>query len=383
MIDLLNMHVLIVDDMQIMCKSIRGMMKVLGFGKTFQFAFNGLDGWNLLKEAPADLAIVDWNMPQMSGIELLGCIREDRELRDMPVVMITAEANREIVAEAAESDIDAYILKPLTVKSLGGKVLRVIEKANNPPPMVFHLNNARELEENGEMDAAIEAVSMAMEAEPESSRPIRELGYLHFKKDDFENAEKWLLKAANMNNLDVFAFHYLGELYLKRNDIDKASEYFDKAVTISPRHVSRSIEFGKVLVQKGMTKKAQKVFDKAIDLSSDTLSTQEEVADFWLKNGMYEYAIKLMGFILSNIPTRSDIMFKMGIANEKLGKHRDALRYLIEAGRKEKDNIEIKMHIAKNYMAIDQVFRAEQALKAVLEIDPENDEAKEFLKRTI
>jgi len=212
MIDLLNMHVLIVDDMPIMCKSIRGMMRVLGFGKTFQFAFNGFDGWNLLKEAPADLAIVDWNMPQMSGIELLGCIREDRELRDMPVVMITAEANREIVAEAAESDIDAYILKPLTVKSLGDKILRVIEKANNPPPMVFHLKNARKLEENGEMDAAIEAVSMAMEAEPESSRPIRELGYLHFKKADFENAEKWLLKAANMNNLDVFAFHYLGEL---------------------------------------------------------------------------------------------------------------------------------------------------------------------------
>ena len=79
MIDLLNMHVLIVDDMENMCKSIRGMMRVLGFGKTFQVAFNGVDGWNLLKEEPADLAIIDWNMPQMSGIELLGCIREDRE----------------------------------------------------------------------------------------------------------------------------------------------------------------------------------------------------------------------------------------------------------------------------------------------------------------
>ena len=65
------------------------------------------------------------------------------------------------------------------------------------------------------------------------------------------------------------------------------------------------------------------------------------MADFWLENGMYDYAIKLMGFILSNIPTRSDIMFKMGIANEKLGNHREALSYLIKAGSKEKDNIDL------------------------------------------
>ena len=377
------MSVLIVDDMENMCKAIRGMMRTLGFGKSFRFAENGLEAWDIIQKEPVDLAIVDWNMPKMTGVELLNLIREDRVLRDMPVLMVTAEANREVVAEAAESDIDAYLLKPLTTKSLGGKISNMVEKANNPPPMLVHLKNARDLEENGEIDSAIEAVNMAMEAEPESSRPIRELGYLYFKKNDLENAEKWLLKAAKMNDLDVFAFHYLGELYLKRNDINKASEYFDKAVTISPRHVSRSIEFGKVLVQKKMIKRAQQVFDKAIDLSNETLSTQEEVAEFCLENGMYDYAIKLMGFILSNIPTRSDIMFKMGIANEKLGKHREALSYLIEAGRKEKDNIEIKMHIAKNYITIEQVFRAEQTLKSVLIIDPENAEAKELLRQNL
>ena len=383
MIDLQTMDVLIVDDMENMCKAIRGMMRILKFGKTFRFAANGPEAWNLIRKEYVDLAIVDWNMPEMTGVELLNLIRNDRALRDMPVLMVTAESNKEIVAEAAESDIDAYLLKPLTIKSLGDKISNIVEKVNNPPPMVFHLKNARELEENGNMDAAVEAVYKAMKAEPESSKPTRELGYLYFKKHDFENAEKWLLKAADMNDLDVFAFHHLGELYLKRNDIDKASEYFDKAVTISPRHVSRSIEFAKVMVQKGMKKKAQKVFEKAIDLSGDTLLTQEAVAEFCLKNGMYDYALKLMGSILSNVPTRSDIMFKMGIVNEKLGKHREALSYLIEAGKKEKSNIEIKMHIAKNYMAIDQMLRAEQSLKAVLEIDPENNEAKELLKHNL
>ena len=112
MIELENMKVLIVDDSEGMRKSIRGMMMVLKYGSAFYFAEDGKEGWRILKEKAVDLIILDWNMPNMNGVELVGLIRDDRRLRDMPIVMVTAEANQEIVAEAAESDIDAYILKP-------------------------------------------------------------------------------------------------------------------------------------------------------------------------------------------------------------------------------------------------------------------------------
>jgi len=266
---------------------------------------------------------------------------------------------------------------------MGDKILSVIEKANNPPPMSLHLKKARDLEEKGDVAGAIKEAMLAMDADPQSSKPIRELGYLYFKKKDLNNAEKWLLKAAKMNKLDVFAFHYLGELYLKRNDIDNASKYFDKAMNISPRHVSRGIEFGKVLVQKKMTKKAVRVFDKAISLSSEPLSTYEEVADFCLENGMYDYAIKLMGFILSTMPARSDIMFKIGVAHENQGNPREALSYFINAGKKDKDNSEIKIHMAKNYILLKQMIRAEQILRSVLKVDPENEKAQQLLRQTV
>ena len=89
MIDVEKMSVLIVDDMVNMCKSIRGILKVLNFGSTFRFANNGVEAWNLLKKEPVDFAVVDWYMPSMNGVELLGRIRENRDLRDMPVVMVT------------------------------------------------------------------------------------------------------------------------------------------------------------------------------------------------------------------------------------------------------------------------------------------------------
>jgi len=377
------MSVLIVDDMENMCKSIRGMLKVLEYGSKFRFAFNGAEAWAVLQKEPIDLAIVDWNMPTMTGVELLARIRDDKTMRDMPVVMVTAEANYEIVAEAAESDIDAYILKPLTVKSLGDKVAEVVEKTNNPPPMAFRLKQARDLEEAGEFEAAVAELNKAIGAAPDSTRPLRELGKVYLKMGDFTEAEKCLTKAAKLNKLDVAAFHALGELYLKQDQIDKASKFFDKAVNISPRHVGRSVQFGKVLIQRGEVRKALNIFDKAISLSDNSMSVQEEVADFCLEEDQNEYAQKNLEFLSQQMPSRQDIVYKLGIANEKQGQYRKALGYFIEAGKRDRDNIDIQLKVAKNYIASGQVLRAEQTLNSIMRKNPDNEHAKELLKQCL
>ena len=182
MINLNTMTVLIVDDMLMMCKSIHKMMQVIGYGKKFFYAGNGKEALGVLKKEAVDLVLLDHNMPVMEGSELLSRIRADRELRYIPVLMITAQAYAEYVAEAAESDIDAYILKPLTIKLLDEKVTHVVDRANNPPLMVQHLKQARDFEEEGDLEAAIEEVEAAIDADPQSSRPIREMGYYHYKK---------------------------------------------------------------------------------------------------------------------------------------------------------------------------------------------------------
>ncbi len=383
MIDIKEMTVLITDDMPNMVATIHSVMKVLNYGKRFMTANNGEEAWQILKKEPIDLAILDYNMPIMTGAELLTRIREDRDLKDLPVVMVTAYAHREFVAEAAESEIDAYILKPVTVKVLGDKVLGVIKNANKPPPMVYHLQKARRFEEDGDIDAAIGEARLAMEANPKSSRPLRELGYYYFKKDDLKEAEKWLLKAAQMNSLDVFAFHYLGELYLKRDEIEEASKYFDKAMTISPRHLTRGINFGKILVQRQNIEKAVKVFDKAISLSGNALELREEIADFCIEQGAKEYSAKLLESIIRADPTRKDLLFKLGVALEEIGKHSKALTYLTRAEKEDRDNPDIKVHLARVYLTMGRPIRAEKALKEILKADPKNKKAMELLKECI
>ena len=383
MIDIKNMSVLIVDDMENMCKSIRGMLKVLEYGKKFRFAYNGKEAWNLLKKEPSDIAITDWNMPVMTGVELLERIREDRELRDMPVIMVTAEANREIVAEAAEADIDFYILKPLTVKTLGSRIANMVERANNPSPVVRHLKQALKIEEEGDIDGAIVEVLAAMDADPESSRPARELGYLYYKKGDFKNAEKYYIKAAQMNKLDVIAFHRLGELYLEKDDIDNAIKFLDKAISISPRHASRGVNFGKILVQKNMKQKAVGIFKKAISISDDSIALREEIAAFCLENNMYKLGAELMTFLVENVPGRHDLLLKIASSYEKLNDTENAIRYLLEAENYIKDDVDIKIRLARLYMSLKQVFRADHKLREVIVIDPGNQEARQLFSRNL
>jgi len=382
MIDMERMKVLIVDDSEGMRKSIRSMMTVLKYGSSFHFGEDGKEGWKVLREVPIDLAIIDWNMPNMNGVELLELIRDDRKLRDLPVIMVTAEANKEMVAEAAESDIDAYILKPLTIQSLGDKVVQVIDKVNNPSPMIMHLKKARGLEEKGDIDAAITEAKRAVFAENKSSRPIRELGYYYYKKGHINEAKKWFLHATDINKLDVFAFHYLGQIYLERNQIEKAAKCYHQAMNISPRHLDRALDFGRILVKKGMHEAAQKVFNKALSLTDDPLSLHETLADFCLEHEMYAYSVDLMKYILRQVPSRSDLRLKIGRAYEKMGDYKQALQYFLEASKTD-DSIDVKLHVAEMYLHMKQKLRAETVIKAVLDVDPYHSDARTLLRKCL
>jgi CheY-like chemotaxis protein len=360
MIDVHEMTVLIADDMPNMITTIRSMMKALKYGKKFIPANNGQEAWRLLKkesEEPIDLAIIDYNMPMMTGSELLKRIRSDSDLRDLPVVMVTGHANMEFVAEAAESDIHSYILKPPTMKVLTDKVLGVIESANHPSPMVCHLKEARRLEEQGDLDGAIEQARFAMEVNPASSKPVQELGYYYFEKGDFS------------------AFHHLGKLYVKLNDIHAASQYFEKAMAISPRDVTRAVYFGTILIEKKMVKEGTKVFDYALNLTEDNKKLKEQIAELCIEKGVKKYAAKLLESIFRSDPSRKGISLKLGVLFEELGQHSKALNHLTSAEKEDSKNLDIKLHLARTYLALGKAIRAEKPLREILEVNPKHEEA--------
>jgi len=122
-----NMKILIVDDFSTMRRIVKNLLRDLGFNNT-QEADDGLTALPMLKKGEFDFVVTDWNMPGMQGIDLLKNIRADDELKHLPVLMITAEAKREQIIEAAQAGVNGYIVKPFTAATLKEKLDRIFER---------------------------------------------------------------------------------------------------------------------------------------------------------------------------------------------------------------------------------------------------------------
>ncbi|WP_160060436.1 chemotaxis response regulator CheY [Psychromonas sp. L1A2] len=122
-----NMKILIVDDFSTMRRIIKNLLRDLGFTNTFE-ADDGHTALPLLKNGDFEFVVTDWNMPIMEGIDLLKEIRKDPKLKHLPVLMVTAEAKREQIIEAAQAGVNGYIIKPFTAGTLKEKLDKIFER---------------------------------------------------------------------------------------------------------------------------------------------------------------------------------------------------------------------------------------------------------------
>jgi len=119
-----NMKILVVDDFSTMRRIVRNLLKELGFSNVHE-AEDGVDALKKLRAETFDFVVSDWNMPNMTGIELLREIRADGALKHLPVLMVTAEAKRENIIEAAQAGASGYVVKPFTAITLDEKLQKI------------------------------------------------------------------------------------------------------------------------------------------------------------------------------------------------------------------------------------------------------------------
>ena len=123
-----DMKFLIVDDFSTMRRILRNLLKEIGYGNVDE-AEDGVAALSKLRLGSYDFVVSDINMPNMNGFELLGQIRGDGALKNLPVLMVTAEARREDIVTAAQAGANGYIVKPFTKGTLEEKVNKIVQRA--------------------------------------------------------------------------------------------------------------------------------------------------------------------------------------------------------------------------------------------------------------
>jgi two-component system chemotaxis response regulator CheY len=121
-----SLRFLVVDDFSTMRRIVRNLLKELGYTNAEE-AEDGAVALNRLKTEKFDFVVSDWNMPNMTGIELLKSIRAEPGLKTLPVLMITAEARKENIIEAAQAGANGYIVKPFTAATLDEKLAKIFK----------------------------------------------------------------------------------------------------------------------------------------------------------------------------------------------------------------------------------------------------------------
>jgi len=121
-----DMKFLVVDDYSTMRRIVKNLLHDLGYAQV-QEADDGNTALPMLKAGAFDFLITDWNMPGMPGLDLLKAVRSDDRLAKLPVLMLTAEAKREQIVEAAQAGVNGYVIKPFTAATLKEKIDKILE----------------------------------------------------------------------------------------------------------------------------------------------------------------------------------------------------------------------------------------------------------------
>jgi|TARA_B100002003_G_C14093253_1_gene525785 two-component system chemotaxis response regulator CheY len=119
-----EMKILVVDDFATMRKMVRNILRQLGFNN-IEEAEDGNAALTQLNSQAFDFVITDWNMPKTSGLELIQAIRADEQLKQIPVLMVSAEALKENIVAAVKAGANDYIVKPFDAKTMSDKLTRI------------------------------------------------------------------------------------------------------------------------------------------------------------------------------------------------------------------------------------------------------------------
>lgn len=122
-----DIKILVVDDFSTMRRIIKNLLRDLGFNNVIE-ADDGKTALPILQQGGVQFLVTDWNMPGMTGIDLVRAVRADPKLAGMPILMVTAEAKREQIIAAAQAGVNGYVIKPFTAAVLKEKIDKIFER---------------------------------------------------------------------------------------------------------------------------------------------------------------------------------------------------------------------------------------------------------------
>jgi tetratricopeptide (TPR) repeat protein len=364
-----NLSFLVVDDIANVRMIIRDMLRYLGYSNVTE-AEDGVVGWNKLVSQKIDLAIVDWNMPRMNGIELLRKARSRSELADIPFIIVSGEVGDETIAEAAETEVDAYIIKPFVAATLDEKIIGVLNRTRNPLPIDSQLKQITAYGREKQFGKALAELKKAILLYPRDPRITLAFAKTYKEMGLHEDAEKSYKRTLYFEPKFVKAYDGLAELYRQTGDEKKLIGTLKEGLAVSPKNASRQAEFGKACLESGLTDEAKRAFNEALKAEPNNSIIQHEMAEVLMAKGMDKEATLFFQAASRANPGDLHTYNRLGIAFRKQGKYEEAFDEYRKALLIAPNDENLCYNLGRAYFEVGRNDEALGQFKRALQINP-------------
>lgn len=373
--------ILIVDDIQPSRETTINILKALGFKKFLQ-APDGQDALELLaKHHDTALIISDWKMPRLSGLELLKAVRRDKALSHIPFLMLTSKSESEDVALAADFDVTAYLVKPISVQGLLDK-LQLFGDDNPDTLFSREIAKARTKTAEGDWYGAERLLTALLPAYPQyEARTLFELGRVFAGQRRWKEAEEMLENALRVSPLLAKAWKEKAHIQGQQKRWQEAEASMDQALCLSPSNAEYMVELGKTQLAQGYMEKAKTTFTKAMNINRRDDTLKQAVWDTYLAMDQLDSAQRDFGTQLT-AGLSVEALNNTAVVMRKEGRREEAIHFYKLALAKDPENPKLHYNIAMAYVSLNKRDSAIRHLQHAVRIDPNFREAKSLLQET-
>jgi CheY-like chemotaxis protein len=374
-----QMSVLLVDDNSNTRIMLKKMLGQIGFFNILDAA-DGYQALDIISKEEVNLILCDWNMPKMKGGDILRQVRQKTALRNTPVLLITGEVSEKVLQDAAESEVDDYLLKPFTVDQLRHKVRGLFQRRDEVLSIDQHLARGSAFAVTRQFSEARKEFMAALKINPGSARTLYEVAALHRQSGNGQEAQNYLHRALENDPKFLKAAEDLAELYEAKGDTVKHIRYLQKAVEINPRDVERRMKLADLLLKNQQANQASAMFHGIMqDVSGQYSDLAQRVGQSLLEAGDFSGAEAVLNKALDANPGNLHLFNDLGIAYRKQGKIKEAVANYKRALEFAPENVNLFYNLARAHYESGDKDEAARVLKQALHLKPEFKEAAQLL----
>lgn len=370
-------NLLVVDDYPEMRDITRVMLRDNGYANVLT-ADCGSRALTIIESRSISLVITDWNMPNMTGIELLTNLKSDPKYFTIPVVMISDERDAAKVLYAAEEGVDGFLVKPFSEQDLINSIRTALEKCNSKDEIEQKVVEMRRLKLSGNYQEALKAGFEILDVKSHPRVLLMTCECL-VKLKQYDKA---LSIMADVDEEDRTSQHakLLGQIHMNAGRYAQGILALEKAVNMNTLNNDLKIDLAVACFANENIEEAERVIQSVMNNRPTDLN-MVNIARIYLDRGDIDKAGSYLKLTVDPIKETVQVFNKYAVALRKLDRFEDAAEIYRKCLKIEPESDILHYNLAVLYTKTSQPEEARKSLSEALRINPENEYASSLLSR--